>query len=85
MDGYINSCLNSKFDNIIGRDVINNYSVVAGCIIKENVQVIVDRIARPTRVIGLANGIGGVKNESDLSAEEHIEIREAQSFIEQNS
>lgn len=85
MDGYINSRLNSQFSQIIGRDIINNYPVVAGGIMGQDGQVIIDRIVKPTRVIGIANGIGGVKNESDLSAEEHIKIQEVQSFIEQNS
>lgn len=85
MDGYINSRLNSQFSQIIGRDVINNHLVVAGGIMGQDGQVIIDRIIKPTRVIGIANGIGGVKNESDLSAEEHIKIQEVQSFIEQNS
>lgn len=84
MDGYINSRLNSQFNEIIGRDVINNHSVVAGGIMGQDGQVIIDRIVKPTRVIGIANGIGGVKNESDLSTEEHIKIQEVQSFIEQN-
>lgn len=84
MDGYINSRLNSQFSQIIGRDVINNHSVVAGGIMGQDGQVITDRIVKPTRVIGIANGIGGVKNESDLSTEEHIKIQEVQSFIEQN-
>lgn len=84
MDGYINSRLNSQFSQIIGRDVINNHSVVAGGIMGQDGQVIIDRIVKPTRVIGIANGIGGVKNESDLSTEEHIKIREVQSFIEQS-
>lgn len=82
MDGYINSRLNSQFSEIIGRDVINNHSVVAGGIMGQDGQVIIDRIVNPTRVIGIANGIGGVKNESDLSAQEYIKIQEVQSFIE---
>ena len=85
MDGYINSRLNSQFSQIIGRDIINNHPVVAGGIMGQDGQVIIDRIVKPTRVIGIANGIKKTKNESDLSAEEHIKVREVQSFIEQNS
>lgn len=85
MDGYINSRLNSQFSQIIGRDVINKHSVVAGGIIGKDGQVIIDRIVKPTKVIGIANGIGGVKNESNLSPEEHIKLQEVQSFIEQSS
>src|SRR5699024_280396 len=70
MDGYINSRLNSQFSQIIGRDVINGHRVVAGGIMGQDGQVIIDKIVSPTRVIGIANGIGGVKNESDLSTEE---------------
>lgn len=85
MEGYINSRLNSQFGQIIGRDTINNYPVVAGGIMGQDGEIIIDRIVNPTRVIGIANGIGGVKNESNLSSEECFKIKEVQSFIEQNS
>lgn len=83
MDGYINSRLGSQFNRIIGRNTIGGYSVVAGGIIGQEGEVIIDRIVQPTRVIGIANGIGGVKNESNLNAEEHTKIKEVQRYIEQ--
>ena len=82
MDGYMNSRLNSQFSQIIGRDVINSHSVVAGGIMGEEGQVIVDRIVQPTRVIGIANGIGGVKDKLELTAEEQNKIREVNAYIE---
>lgn len=85
MDGYINSRLNSEFDNIIGIDSINGHSVVAGGIMGEEGQVILDRITNPTKVIGIANGIGGVKDESELNDEEQSKVEEIQTFIEQDS
>ena len=84
MDGYINSRINSKFTKIIGRDTIKNYPIVAGGIMGKNGEIIVDRIVNPSKVIGIANGIGGVKDESDLSAEEQFKIKEVQSAIEQD-
>ena len=84
MDGYINSRINSQFSQIIGRDIINKHTVVAGGIMGKDGEVIVDKIMNPVRVIGIANGIGGVKNEFDLSTEERNKIREVQSIIEQS-
>lgn len=84
MDGYINSRINSEFDKVIGRDIINNQSIVAGGIMGRYGEIVVDSITEPSKVIGIANGIGGVKNESELNSEEHIKIEEVQSYIEQN-
>ncbi|WP_020007991.1 hypothetical protein [Salinicoccus albus] len=82
MDGYIYSRLNSEFDNIIGSSTINGHSVVAGGIMGEEGQAIIDRIYNPSKVIGIANGIGGVKDESELNSEEQSKIKEVQAFIE---
>lgn len=82
MDGYINSRLNSEFDKIIGIDTIQGHSVVAGGIMGQEGQIIVDRISNPSKVIGVANGIGGVKDESELNSEEQSKVKEIQSFIE---
>ncbi|SOC44704.1 hypothetical protein [Salinicoccus kekensis] len=84
MDGYINSRLNSEFDNIIGTDTINGEIVVAGGIMGRDGEIIIDRISKPTRVIGVANGIGGVKNDSELSDEEKEKIKNVQEAIEQS-
>ncbi|WP_411843772.1 hypothetical protein [Salinicoccus sp. HZC-1] len=84
MDGYINSRINSEFSKVIGRDTIKNQSVVAGGIMGLDGEIIIDSITKPSKVIGIANGIGGVKNESELNDEERENIKEVQSYIEQN-
>lgn len=44
----------------MGRALWNGVSVVAGGLIGREGEVIVDSIAEPTRVIGLADGLGGI-------------------------
>ncbi|MEZ2457717.1 hypothetical protein ACBR55_03875 [Salinicoccus roseus] len=83
MDGYINSRINSQFDMIIGKKEVEGIPVVAGGIMGKEGELIVDRIKSPSKVIGVANGIGGVKRESELSDEEQRKIKEVQSYIEQ--
>ncbi|MFB9861008.1 hypothetical protein ACFPFV_02120 [Salinicoccus siamensis] len=84
MDGYINSRINSQFDSIIGRAEIESVSVVAGGIMGREGELIVDSISSPSKVIGVANGIGGVKGESHLNDEEKRKIKKIQSYIEQD-
>ncbi|TVT28917.1 hypothetical protein FO441_01155 [Salinicoccus cyprini] len=83
MEGYIKSRFSSRFNNIIGRDRIKGISVVAGGIMGLDGELIVDRITKPSKVVGVANGIGGVKNDADLSNEEREKIKAVQSYIEQ--
>lgn len=84
MDGYVNSRLNSQFDKIIGRDEIGGYSVVAGGIIGQDGEVIVDNITNPQKVIGIANGIGGVKSVTVLNDDEKSKIQKVQQIIQQD-
>lgn len=81
MDGYIRSRIDSEFDDVIGRDMINDQPVVAGGIMGRNGEIIVDNISKPSKVIGIANGIGGVKSESKLSNEEREKIKKVESHI----
>ena len=41
---------------------------------KKEISVIVNQIENPDQIIGIANGFGGVKNESALSTEERRSI-----------
>lgn len=82
LDGYINSRINSQFDAIIGRKEVEGISIVAGGIMGREGELIVDCISSPSKVIGVANGIGGVKDESELSDEEKRKIKKVHSCIE---
>lgn len=82
MDGYINSRINSDFDNIIGRNKILDFDVIAGGIMGREGEVILDRIIKPTKVVGIANGIGGVKDATELIKEERKKINKVQEYIQ---
>lgn len=82
MDGYLRSRLDSKFDNIIGRDVIYNESIVAGGIIGRKGEIIVDRIKKPSQVIGIADGIGGIIDGTKLNNEQKKKINKINKIFE---
>lgn len=84
VEGFLKANTNSMFSQIFGRKSIYKETVVAGGILGQEGEIIVDRIKNPTKVIGIANGIGGVKNESEINDEEHEKIHQVQSYIEQN-
>lgn len=58
---------NGFFENVIGTRSIDNIDLVAGGIIGRNGAIIVDKIKKPTQVIGMANGYGGVKSVGELT------------------
>lgn len=62
------------FNEVCGESVIDNIHIVAGGIIGQEGTVIVDQIKKPQQIIGIANGFGGVKHESTISAEERRSI-----------
>ena len=50
---------------IMGKTVLNNIEIVAGGIMGNNRAVIVDDINSPTNIIGIADGIGNIKDTHD--------------------
>lgn len=70
----------SFFQKVSGERKIGEINIVAGGIIGQEGSIIVDQIEKPQQIIGIANGYGGVKNESTISEEEsrNIEILRAQ-------
>ncbi|MBS4195724.1 hypothetical protein [Lederbergia citri] len=74
----------SFFQEIMGQREISNISIVAGGIIGASGSVIVDRIDQPKQIIGVANGIGGVKNESTLSDHDKRAIKIINEYIIQS-
>lgn len=71
------------FNEVAGRKVIKNTTIVAGGIIGEEGSVIVDQIKKPTQIIGIADGSGGVKKNETI--EENRKIKSIQQFISENS
>ena len=62
LSGEIIAALETKelIENIAGRGEINGVTVVAGGLIGKKGDVVVDSISNPNRVIGIADGIGGL-------------------------
>lgn len=73
------------FDNVFGNREIEQIRCVAGGILGKQGDVIVDQIKHPTQVIGVANGLGGVKHECELTDEERRKISTIWKYILQSN
>lgn len=73
------------FDNVFGTREIKQIRCVAGGILGKQGDVIVDQIKYPTQVIGVANGLGGVKHECELTDEERRKISTIREYILQSN
>ncbi|GGK04648.1 hypothetical protein GCM10007063_28720 [Lentibacillus kapialis] len=66
------------FNNVYGKSVIDNVCIVSGGFIGEKGSVIVDNIKRPGQIIGMADGMGGVKRREDLTESDKQSIQTIQ-------
>ncbi|MGG3842604.1 hypothetical protein [Anoxybacillus kestanbolensis] len=73
------------FENVFGTREIEQIRCVAGGILGRQGDVIVDQIKHPTQVIGVANGLGGVKHECELTDEERRKISTIREYILQSN
>ncbi|MET1248473.1 hypothetical protein ABWW58_06775 [Sporolactobacillus sp. STCC-11] len=66
------------FSKVMGRikDPSKGYDLVSGGVIGNNGDVIVDQVIKPTQVVGVADGLGGVKRELDYSNDEKRRVVE---------
>lgn len=78
-----NNYTNSFFSEVIGKRKIKDIVIVAGGIVGGEGAVIVDRIERPTQIIGIADGSGGVKKSE--SGRERNRIETIQQYISETS
>lgn len=62
------------YHNIQGEMTIDDVRLVAGGIIGNDGDIVVDRIKDPTQIVGVANGIGGLKLEKEYSDKEKLTI-----------
>jgi len=62
LSGEIITALETKelIENVAGKGEINGVTVVAGGFIGKRGDVVVDSISNPIRIVGIANGIGGI-------------------------
>ncbi|WP_414043545.1 NAD(P)-binding domain-containing protein [Macrococcus sp. EM39E] len=74
LNGIDQSYNSNFFTDIKGEKDFNGIHIVSGGIIGKEGDVIVDRIHIPKRVIGIANGIGGVKPADTISEVEKEQI-----------
>lgn len=85
LEGYVKSKLFNKFNNMAGRVYINTEdSLVSGGIIGKYKEIIVDNIAKPQYVIGLADGIGGVISRDNYSDKDLERIQRVDKYIREN-
>ncbi|KML41334.1 hypothetical protein [Cytobacillus firmus] len=84
IEASVNADGNSFFKSYMGVQKINGVTVVAGGIIGKDGSVIVDKIEKPSQVIGIANGIGGVKNESAFTKGDREAIVKISEYISQS-
>jgi 4-hydroxy 2-oxovalerate aldolase len=67
LSGEITNVLETSelVDEVIGAEDYDGIRVVAGGALGERGDIVVDSISRPTRVIGVADGIGGLLSEAE--------------------
>lgn len=70
------------FENVLGRTQLNGVSFVAGGMVGNRGEVIIDQIKRPRQVIGIANGTGGVLPFAQLTTDDKEKLRIAESFVQ---
>lgn len=62
------------FDNVYGTLTKNNIKIASGGIIAEENTIVVNQIKNPTQIIGVANGIGGLKDVNEYTEKEKSNI-----------
>ncbi|GAA3324539.1 hypothetical protein GCM10020331_052820 [Ectobacillus funiculus] len=55
------------FNDVQGKAFVDNITIVSGGIIGASGDIIVDNIKHPRQVIGIANGLGGLKDTNDYT------------------
>lgn len=78
-NNYIKFFLNE----VVGQKEVNDVVIVAGGIVGKEGSVIVDQIEKPTQIIGIADGSGGIKKVE--SSTERDRIKTIQQYISQNN
>ncbi|WP_191566968.1 hypothetical protein [Metabacillus idriensis] len=81
---YLSSYTRDFYQNIQGESMIGNIRLVAGGIIGNEGDIVVDRIKDPKQIVGIANGIGGLKLESEYSDKERKNIERIKNTVLQS-
>lgn len=70
----------SQLDNA-GKIFINQVACVAGGVIGQQGNVILNSILKPTSIVGIANGTGGVKNHEQYTPEDSNNIEIVKAYL----
>jgi hypothetical protein len=68
LEAFINSFESEFFQSVAGEKKIDGVNCVAGGIIGSHGDIILDNISSPTQVVGIANGLGGLKDEGEYNS-----------------
>lgn len=85
LNGIDQSFNSNFFTEVKGEKTLNGVHVVSGGIIGKDGDIIIDRIEKPTRVIGVANGIGGVKKPHEINDIDQEKIDTITQLIKESS
>ncbi|WP_379948538.1 NAD(P)-binding domain-containing protein [Ectobacillus funiculus] len=69
------------FNDVQGKAFVDNITIVSGGIIGASGDIIVDNIKHPRQVIGIANGLGGLKDTNDYTVSDQENLTKVQKFI----
>lgn len=84
---FLSREVESFFTHVMGRIEYQDkgYYLVSGGIIGNIGDIIVDKVMEPTQIVGIADGLGGVKSESRYSQEEKIKVMEISKLLRDHS
>ncbi|MGY0691408.1 hypothetical protein ACW2QC_01290 [Virgibacillus sp. FSP13] len=71
----------SFFENVYGKSELNQIPVVSGGFVGPEGTVIVDNIRQPNQIVGIADGMGGVKHNEYLTESDRRSIQDVQKTI----
>jgi len=71
---YLIPYIRDFYTAIQGEVKQNQIRLVAGGIIGNEGDIVVDRIKNPSQIVGIANGVGGLKAEADYSKVDKIKV-----------
>lgn len=73
--------VNVFLKEIQGREVIDGVVIVSGGVIGQDGDIVVDKVVNPTQIVGVANGLGGLKHASDYTKEDQKNILKVQQAL----
>ncbi len=76
--------ISNFYNNVQGEMIIDRVRIVAGGIIGNEGDIVVDKISKPKQIVGIANGIGGLKLEREYSSDERNNMDRIKKWISSN-